>query len=120
MPELQFITFSCSEPERLAEFWAAALGGERRDLPDSLDAAIVERPDEGPDLLFNDHPSGPKTDLPIHLDVSAEDREAAVERLRDIGATVRETKTEEYETHTSTWTVLEDPEGNGFCVTEYP
>ena len=120
MTGLQFITFSCSEPDRLADFWAAALDGDRRGLPDALDSAIVDRPDDGPDLLFNDHPSGPKENVPIHLDLSAEDREATVDRLRDIGATVRETKTEAYETHTSTWTVLEDPEGNGFCVTEYP
>ncbi|MDS0260839.1 glyoxalase [Haloarcula sp. S1CR25-12] len=120
MPKLKFITFSCRSPDELADFWAAALDGDRRALPDALDSAIVERPDDGPDLLFNDHPTDEQRDLPIHLDVSADDREAAVERLRDLGATVRETKTEAYETHTSTWTVLEDPEGNGFCVTEYP
>jgi predicted enzyme related to lactoylglutathione lyase len=120
MTRIQFITFSCTKPERLADFWAAALDGERRGLPDTLDSAVVERPDNGPDLLFNDHPSGDKQDIPIHLDISADDREETVERLRDLGATVRETKTETYETHTSTWTILEDPEGNGFCVTEYP
>jgi len=120
MPELKFITFSCSDPDQLADFWAAALGGDRRGLPASLDSAVVERSDEGPDLLFNEHPTGTQRDLPIHVDVSAADREAAVERLRDLGASVRETKTETYETHTSTWTVLEDPEGNGFCVSEYP
>jgi len=120
MEKIQFITFSCKCPDKIADFWAATLDGNRRGLPASLDSAVVERPGDGPDLLFNDHPSGPKTDLPIHLDIAADDREAAVERLRDLGATVRETKTEEYETHTSTWTVMEDPEGNGFCVTEYP
>ena len=120
MTEIEFITFSCTAPERLADFWAAVLDGERRGLPDTLDSVIVERPGDGPDLLFNEHPSGPKDDIPVHLDISAEDREAAVERLSALGATVRETKTETYETHTSTWTVLEDPEGNGFCVTEYP
>jgi len=101
MTSLQFITLSCNGP-------------------DTLDSAVVERPDDGPDLLFNDHPSGAKTDLLIHLDLSAGDRERTVERLCDLGATGRETKTEEYETHTSTWTVLEDSEGNGFCVSEYP
>lgn len=120
MAELKFITFSCTDPDRLAAFWAEALGGDRRELPASLDAEIVERDDGGPDLLFNDHPTDRQRDLPIHLDVSADNRETTVDRLRELGATVRETKTETYETHTSTWTVLEDPEGNGFCVTEYP
>jgi hypothetical protein len=39
--------------------------------------------------------------------------------LEDLGATIRETKSETFETHTSTWTVMEDPEGNGVCLTEY-
>jgi len=120
MTSLKFITFSCTKPERLADFWAAALDGERRGLPDELESVVIERSGDGPDLLFNHHPTDEQRDLPIHLDFSAEDREAAVERLCELGATVRETKTEEFETHTSTWTVLEDPGGNGFCVTEYP
>jgi len=36
-----------------------------------------------------------------------------------LGAGVRETKTEVAGDHTATWTVMEDPEGNGFCVFEY-
>ncbi|WP_336002593.1 VOC family protein [Halorientalis halophila] len=119
MPELEFITFACRDPDELAEFWAAALGGERRELPSTLDPAIVDRPGEGPSLLFKELPKGTERDLPIHLDLSTGDREATVERLRDLGAAVRETKTEAYETHTATWTVMEDPEGNGFCVSEY-
>jgi hypothetical protein len=103
----------------LASFWAAALDGTRRELPASLDPEIVDRPGDGPDLLFKDLPKGTERDLPIHLDLSTADREATVDRLRDLGATVRETKTESYETHTATWTVMEDPEGNGFCVSEY-
>jgi predicted enzyme related to lactoylglutathione lyase len=119
MTELEFITFACSDPDELAAFWAAALDGERRELPPALDPEIVDRPGDGPDLLFKQQPKGTERDLPIHLDLSTSDREATVERLRELGASVRETKTEEYETHTATWTVMEDPEGNGFCVSEY-
>ncbi|WP_226482371.1 VOC family protein [Natrinema amylolyticum] len=119
MTELEFITFACTNPDRVASFWEGALDGERRSLPEPLEAEIVDRPGEGPDLLFKNQPSGPKRDLPIHLDLSTADREATVDRLRELGASVRETKTETYETHTATWTVLEDPEGTGFCVSEY-
>ena len=118
MPELQFITFACEDADRMAEFWTAVLNSERRDLPESLDAEVVERPRDGPDLLFKEQPKG-TGELPIHLDLSTENREQTVDRLRSLGGSVRETKTETYETHTSTWTVMEDPEGNGFCVTEY-
>lgn len=119
MLELEHVTFACDDPERLAAFWEAALDGERRGLPESLDSAIVDRPGAGPALLFREAPKGTERDLPIHLDVSTEDREVAVERLRDLGATARETKTNETENHAATWTVMEDPEGNGFCVTEH-
>jgi hypothetical protein len=32
---------------------------------------------------------------------------------------VRETKTETFDGHTNSWTVMVDPAGNGFCVTDY-
>lgn len=118
MAELHFVTFACEDPGRLAEFWASALDGEVRGLPESFDEEIVDRPGDGPDLLFKDLPKGTERDLPIHLDLQTEDREATVERLCELGATVRETKSESFETHEPTWTVLEDPERNGFCVSE--
>lgn len=119
MIDMQFITFACADPDRQATFWAEALGGERRELPPDIDPEIVDRPGEGPDLLFKDLPKGTRRDLPIHLDFETDDREATVERLQDLGASVRETNTETFEDRTSTWTVMADPEGNGFCVSEY-
>jgi len=119
MLDVEFITFACTDPGRLADFWMEALGGERRELPPSIEPEIVDRPGEGPSLLFKELSKGTERDLPIHLDLSTDNREATIERLRNLGASVRETKTESYETHTSTWTIMEDPEGNGFCVSEY-
>lgn len=77
---------------------------------------MVGTPGEGPDLLFRDLPKGTWRDMPIHLDLGTDDRETTVKRLRNLGAGVRETKSETHETHTAEWTVMEDPEGNGFCV----
>ena len=119
MIELDHITFACTDPDRLAEFWGQVLGGERVDLPPSVDSVLLERSGEGPDLLFRPMPKGTERDLPIHLDLGTDDRETAVTELRDLGASVRETKTEAFEDQTNTWTVMEDPEGNGFCVTDY-
>lgn len=119
MTRLKHITFACIEPERLAEFWERVLDGDRCELPPSVDSVIVERPDDGPDLLFMSMPKGTERDLPIHLDLGTDDREATVDELRELGASVRETKTETLADQTNTWTVMEDPEGNGFCVAEY-
>ena len=49
-----------------------------------------------------------------HLDLTADDRLAEVTRLRDIGA-------QEHQSITVdgwTWTVMSDPDGNEFCVTD--
>jgi catechol 2,3-dioxygenase-like lactoylglutathione lyase family enzyme len=112
------ITFACDDPDELATFWEAALDAERSDLLDGTDAVLVER-ETGADLLFRAAPRGTERDLPIHLDLAVEDRGVAVERLRDLGASVRETNSEEFEGTTNTWTVMEDPAGNGFCVADY-
>ena len=133
MATIQNITFACDEPVRLAAFWEAALGYGRPEFPAEflreIDAAIergeldptgwamLVPPDgQGPRLLFQRRPKSPTESIPIHLDLNAEDREAEVERLVGLGATVVETKSQRVATVEETWTVMKDPEGNGFCV----
>lgn len=118
MIKLENITVASENPERLAEFWSEALDGERRELPEFVDPVMVNLPGNGADMLFKELPKGTEQDIPIHVDLVADDREKAVERLRELGASVRETKKEEIGPVTEVWTVMEDPEGNGFCVTE--
>lgn len=119
MASVESITFDCNDPSSLADFWADALDGQRAELPVSTDDVRVDLPGDGPDLLFRELSAGTKWRMPLHLDLSVEDRGAAVDRLRELGATVRETKTEEYDSATAEWTILEDPEENAFCVSEY-
>jgi predicted enzyme related to lactoylglutathione lyase len=70
----------------------------------------------GPRLLFERRAKTLTQSIPIHLDLAVEDREAEVERLVSLGATVVETKSETIASFEETWTVMKDPEGNGFCV----
>ena len=58
----------------------------------------------------------------VHLDVKTEDRtrEAEVERLVNIGATEIETKSFSTDKWSATWTIMQDPEGNEFCVSAEP
>jgi Glyoxalase-like domain len=130
---IQNITFACAEPVRLAEFWEAALGYGRPEFPEEflreIEAAIARGeldrtawamlvpPDgHGPRLLFQRRPKTPTESVPIHLDLHAEDREGEVERLVGLGATVVETKSHRIAGIEERWTVMKDPEGNGFCV----
>ena len=50
----------------------------------------------------------------LHLDLTtgADDRDAEITRLRDLGATPVDVG----QTGTESWIVLADPEGNEFCV----
>jgi uncharacterized glyoxalase superfamily protein PhnB len=130
---LNNITFACEEPVRLAEFWREALGYEHIEVPQEVEeaaAAAIERgeldaggwamlvnPDgTGPRLLFQRKPKTPTEHIPIHLDLHSEDRAAEVERLTGLGATFVEERSLKIGPYEEFWTVLKDPEGNGFCV----
>ncbi len=124
-PYIGNVTFSAAEPRRvLGPFWCAALGWPEQEIPndflDMLRGAGVDvdrefysyyatkNPDgTGPRLLFQRREKSRPEHYPIHLDFSTDDREAEVDRLVGLGATV---------VKEDRWTVLRDPEGNPFCV----
>jgi predicted enzyme related to lactoylglutathione lyase len=111
---LSYITFACDDPRRLAGFWARVLGYEAQERGESW--AAVDARGGGPELFFNRLPKSPTIELPVHLDVNAPDREAEVGRLVGLGAKIVATKTHEAGELKEMWTVMRDPEGNGFCV----
>jgi predicted enzyme related to lactoylglutathione lyase len=108
---LNHITFACEEPERLSGFWAALLEYESERGADDWFAR-----GDGPELRFDRVPKSPTIELPIHLDVNVPDREGAVAQALDLGAGLVVTKTDRIAALEETFTVLRDPEGNGFCV----
>lgn len=85
------VTFLSADPRRLGDFWAAALGlTERRD--DEMETIIADAEWTHPRLTVQkveDAPVGPNR---LHLDVTTEAG--------------------------WTWTVMTDPDGNEFCVTD--
>jgi predicted enzyme related to lactoylglutathione lyase len=109
---LNHITFACEEPRRVAEFWAAMLDGYSAE---SSGEAYFAR-GEGPELFFNLRPKSPTIELPIHLDLNVPDREVELERLLGLGAKLVATKSHQVEDLSEIWTVMRDPEGNGFCI----
>jgi predicted enzyme related to lactoylglutathione lyase len=114
MLRLRHITFACDEPRRLAEFWGGVLGYDLEERGQSW--AAVDARGGGPELFFDRVPKSPTIELPVHLDVNVPDREAEVARLVGLGAKIVATKTHEAGELKETWTVMRDPEGNGFCV----
>ena len=132
MAEIANITFACQDPAALAGFWAAALGYQIQEAPPGFMEALLEQGEDpnsaaaavdpagrSPRLFFlkmKKRPEVPGTSIPIHLDIHTPDREAEVKRLQELGATVVETRTRTVGPYSETWTVMRDPEGNGFCV----
>lgn len=114
MLRLSHITFTCAEPERLAVFWSALLGYDPERRPDGWAAVAPEG--GAPDLRFRRGLKSATIELPVHLDVNVPDREREVARLVDRGALIVRTTTERTGELEETWTVMRDPEGNGFCV----
>src|SRR5215469_17142419 len=112
------VTFDCADPDRLASFWAEALGYRNQDPPEGYTtwpaylaaqgipedqwnaaSAIVDPEGRGPRLYFQRVPEAKVVKNRVHLDlnvgggghVTLEERRervnAAVERLRGVGAT---------------------------------
>ena len=88
-----------------ADFWAAALGMQTRQLPAAEAQKYVELIDpQGLHVEVQSvtHPSR------VHLDIETDDIEAEVRRLEGLGA--------KRIAQVSTWWVMEAPTGQRFCV----
>lgn len=104
------VTFDCTDPDRLAAWWSTAVDG--RVVPLIAGEFVVVTQAAGPRLGFQrvDDPTPGKAR--IHLDFSAGDVEEQVARLTGLGAT----ETGRHAFGDFGWVVLEDPDGNVFCV----
>ena len=134
------ITFDCADPDRLATFWAEAMGYEKGVYPDEmrrelLDAglsendllarAIAEDPDgAGPRLFFQRVPEPKTAKNRIHLDINAmpgrrpspEELDSEVARLVALGAAIIHEHIGSWGPYPEHHVVMADPEGNEFCV----
>jgi hypothetical protein len=104
---IKAVTWDASDAVALARFWAAVLGT-------TSDQAYVEAAGwGGPNMWFNRVPEPKTAKNRLHFDLRPLDTRAEeVARLAALGATV----VREFESHT----VMQDPEGNEFCVEPGP
>ncbi|HEX2267671.1 MAG TPA: VOC family protein [Actinomycetota bacterium] len=107
------LVLDCRDPERLAEFWAGALGYRRLG---GAGQYVLLRPSEPgePNLLLQGVPEAKVVKNRMHLDIETPDIEAEAARLQTLGATRVESGTRRE--HGSMWVLMADPEGNEFCV----
>lgn len=138
------VVLDCADPDRLARFWAEALGYKLQDPPQGFAtwddflreqgvpesewnsaSAVVDPDGAGPRIYFQKVPESKVVKNRVHLDLSVsagsrvplEERQRAVDaevrRLTGLGATVFRPGSVERGEY---WVVMQDPEGNEFCV----
>jgi predicted enzyme related to lactoylglutathione lyase len=105
------VTIDCADPVKLAEFWSEALGAEATNYGGEF-VFLAASGKDGPYVGLQKVPEERVGKNRAHVDFSTEDRAAEVKRLVGLGAT----EVGEHSVPGLTWTVLQDPEGNEFCV----
>jgi hypothetical protein len=110
---IKSVSFDCDDALVLARFWAAALGTDV-DEDSTSDRAYVEAAGwGGPNMWFARVPEPKTAKNRMHFDLRAPGAVAdEVSRLEALGATVVPA--------TDGHTVMNDPEGNVFCVEPGP
>ena len=112
------IVLTVEDIDRAGRFWRAALGYVDRGVP-SDDWVILDPPDKaswdapGASLALSVTGYPQRYPPRIHLDLYADDQAAEIERLVGLGA--RHVDWHGYPPGAD-WIVLEDTEGNRFCV----
>ena len=124
------LVIDCADPDRLARFWAAALGYElapapagfatwndfyrelgvpEEELADGADR-ISDPEGHGPAIWFHVVPDAKTVKNRLHLDLISAQFGAESERLLVLGAT----RIRDVEQGSARWTTFADPEGNEF------
>lgn len=112
---IECLTVDCEDPDRLATFWAAALGWR---LVESDEEGVMLGPADGglpgavPGLLLLRVAEAKLVKNRLHLDLRPTDQAAEVARLEALGAR----RTAIGQGDEVTWVVMADPEGNELCV----
>ena len=107
------VVLDCLDPDKLADFWVAALEYDREPLSEPY---IVLKPRAGavgPELVLQRVPEPKMTKNRMHLDMRIDNLASELDRLTALGASRLGDEIYEASFH---WYVMADPEGNEFCV----
>ncbi len=106
------VVIDCNDFDTMSAFWQKALHYVPREPPER-DWVVLSDPDgRNVNVSLQQVPEQRVGKNRLHLDLYTDDPEAEIERLLGIGATRHPRPTEPDED----FVVLEDPEGNLFCV----
>jgi len=109
------IVIDAADPDRLREFWVAAMRYEPHGSAGGYRSAVPASGSTGPKFVFQqvDDPLTTAKNR-LHVDIIVgEEIDQEVERLETLGAT---RLTELIAEVGTSWVVMADPEGNEFCL----
>jgi predicted enzyme related to lactoylglutathione lyase len=112
------IVIDCSDLDRSAQFWSAALGYEPDESPSTRYRSLLPADGDGIEILLQRVPEEKRQKNRVHLDLRTRDLDTEVRRVLGLGATLL---TGEPITEAGwRWHMLGDPDGNEFCVLQPP
>jgi predicted enzyme related to lactoylglutathione lyase len=112
---LSGVTFDCVDPQRVARFWSALLGREPGPTEEGW-VYLGHRGDVVPRLVFQPVPEPKVGKVRIHLDVTVDDIDAAIELVT---ALCGNSTGERHDYEEGVVVVMADPEGHEFCLVQY-
>jgi len=107
------LVLDCHDPEALAPFWAAALDYVSLGSVGNYVVLVPAAP-PGPKLLLQRVGEEKTGKNRMHMDIEVSDVESFTSRLGQLGG--RRISNGVEAEHGSRWIVMDDPEGNEFCV----
>ena len=137
------VVFDAADPPALAAFWGEAIGYVEEDPPEGFDsweawavandlpredwdryAARVDPDGVGPRLYFQRVPEPKTAKNRVHLDLAVgggratplEDRRRRVADAAERAVAAGAARVKAYDEAGQHWVVLQDPEGNEFCL----
>lgn len=109
------VMIDCQDPDALFAFWSAVTGVT---IAQRYPGYIFTTPLDGGSirLAFQQVDETKVVKNRVHLDLSHDDPEQFVETVLALGGS----RVQDHEIDGFGWSILQDPEGNEFCVTAIP
>jgi predicted enzyme related to lactoylglutathione lyase len=104
---LGYLTFDCADAAAVAAFWSAALD---RPVDDGASRQVATISGASPVWMFIQVPEPKATKNRVHPDLTTDDLDGELARLKELGAT----HLADHDEDGTRWATLADPEGNEF------
>jgi predicted enzyme related to lactoylglutathione lyase len=112
------VVIDCADLDRAAAFWSAALGYADAGDESTTYRSLLPADGFGVEILLQRTQDEKHDKNRLHLDLRTRDLDVEVSRVIELGATMQTIAP--IEENGWTWHILEDPDGNEFCVLQPP